>query len=106
MLLHCNSSATESRRPRRTACHGRLFRIPCASAGYAPLLHQGATMKLHSRSLLLATLSPFAFATAAEAQQTNQPAAQPAPAAATQNTTPDEETIVVTGTRRSDRTVS
>jgi iron complex outermembrane receptor protein len=63
-------------------------------------------MKLHSRSLLLATLSPFAFATAAEAQQTNQPAAQPAPAAATQNTTPDEETIVVTGTRRSDRTVA
>ena len=63
-------------------------------------------MKLHSRSLLLATLSPFAFATAAEAQQTNQPAAQPAPAAAAQSTTPDEETIVVTGTRRSDRTVA
>lgn len=63
-------------------------------------------MKLHSRSLLLVTLSPFAFATAVQAQQTNQPAAQPAPAAATQSTTPDEETIVVTGTRRSDRTVA
>lgn len=63
-------------------------------------------MKLKSRSLLLVTLSPFVFATAAQAQQTNQPAAQPAPAAATQSTTPDEETIVVTGTRRSDRTVA
>ena len=63
-------------------------------------------MKLHSRSLLLATLSPFAFATAAQAQQTNQPAAQPAPATATQETPTDNETIVVTGTRRSDRTVA
>lgn len=63
-------------------------------------------MKLHSRSLLLVTSSPFAFVTAVQAQQTNQPAAQPAPAAATQSTTPDEETIVVTGTRRSDRTVA
>jgi iron complex outermembrane receptor protein len=63
-------------------------------------------MKLHSRSLLLATLSPFAFATAAQAQQTNQPAVQPAPATATQETPTDNETIVVTGTRRSDRTVA
>lgn len=63
-------------------------------------------MKMPFRAFLLVTLSPFGIATAAQAQQTNQPAAEPAPAAAARQTAPDEQTIVVTGTRRSDRTVA
>ena len=51
------------------------------------------------RSLLLATLSPLAFASAAAGQQ--EPVAQ-----AQQAAQPDESVIIVTGTRRTDRTVA
>jgi iron complex outermembrane receptor protein len=55
-------------------------------------------------SVLLAGLSPLALAAPAAAQQ-NQAAAQ-TPQAQAQSETPNEQTIVVTGTRRSDRTVA
>ena len=58
-----------------------------------------------ARALLLASLSPLAFASPAIAQQ-NQQVAQEAPDAKVQEATPDEATIVVTGTRRADRTVA
>ncbi|NUT01289.1 MAG: TonB-dependent receptor, partial [Sphingomonas sp.] len=61
-------------------------------------------MKLAARTLLFASLSPIALATPALAQE-NQSAAQ-APQAQAQAQNPDEQTIVVTGTRRSDRTVA
>ena len=61
--------------------------------------------KLAIRSLMLATLSPLAFAAPASAQQ-NQEAVQDAPEAQRQGELPDESTIVVTGTRRTDRTVA
>ena len=68
------------------------------------------------RSLILATISPLALAAAPALAQ--QPSAQPQPTtpsapppdastdAATAGQTPDETTIVVTGTRRTDRTVA
>ena len=59
-------------------------------------------MKVAARTLLLATLSPMAFATPAIAQQ-DQTAAQTSQA---QSENPDGQTIVVTGTRRSGRTVA
>jgi iron complex outermembrane receptor protein len=62
-------------------------------------------MRIGTRTLLLASLSPFAFATPALAQQ-NQEAVQDAPAAQQQGDLPDQQTIVVTGTRRTDRTVA
>ena len=66
---------------------------------------KGVTMSLSARTLLLATLSPFAFATPAFGQ--NQDVAEEQSAQQPQEqTTPDSETIVVTGTRRSDRTVA
>ena len=67
------------------------------------------------RSLILATISPLVFATPAFAQQPSpqpQPTTPSAPPpdastdAATAGETPDESTIVVTGTRRTDRTVA
>ena len=58
------------------------------------------------RALLLASLSPLALAMPALAQQ-NQQAVQDAPTEAqAQGDTPDQTTIVVTGTRRIDRTVA
>jgi len=64
-------------------------------------------MNLATRTLLLATLSPFAFAVPAVAQDQTVP---PAPDATTntevQDERPDNQTIVVTGTRRSGRTVA
>jgi iron complex outermembrane receptor protein len=58
------------------------------------------------RALLLASLSPIAFAAPAAAQQ-NQQAVQNAPTQAqAQGDTPDQQTIIVTGTRRTDRTVA
>src|SRR5215210_3713557 len=58
------------------------------------------------RSLILATISPLALAAPAWAQQ-NQEAVQDARTeAAAQGDTPDQSTIVVTGTRRTDRTVA
>lgn len=58
------------------------------------------------RAALLAGFSPFALASPAVAQQ-NQEAVQDAPTeAAAQGDTPDQDTIVVTGTRRTDRTVA
>ena len=57
------------------------------------------------RSLFLATISPLAIIAPAQAQQSGAPAAPP-PAAAAEGETPDESTIVVTGTRRTDRTVA
>jgi iron complex outermembrane recepter protein len=59
-------------------------------------------MKIAARSILLATLSPIAFATPAIAQQ-DQTTAQTSQA---QSENPDEQTIVVTGTRRLGRTVA
>src|SRR5687768_5573299 len=61
--------------------------------------------KLTVRSLILTTISPLAFASPALAQQ-NQQVAQEAPDAQVQEANPDESTIVVTGTRRADRTVA
>ncbi len=61
--------------------------------------------KLAIRSLMLTTLSPLAFAAPASAQQ-NQEAVQDAPEAQRQGELPDQSTIVVTGTRRTDRTVA
>ena len=61
-------------------------------------------MKLTARSLLLVTLSPVAFASPAHAQ-VNQEAAQ-TPQAQAASETPTEQDIIVTGTRRSDRTVA
>ena len=61
-------------------------------------------MKLSTRSLLFAGLSTVAFATPAFAQE-NQEAAQ-TPQAQAASETPDEQTIIVTGTRRADRTVA
>ena len=52
------------------------------------------------RASLLVTLSPLALASPALSQQ--EPAAQPAPTA----DRPDENVIIVTGTRRTDRTVA
>ena len=64
-------------------------------------------MTFHKNAaLLLAGLSPFALAGTAAAQQ-NQEAVQNAPTeAAAQGETPPEGTIIVTGTRRIDRTVA
>src|SRR5688572_28883198 len=64
-----------------------------------------AMFKLTVRSLILTTISPLAFASPALAQQ-NQQVAQEAPDAQVQEATLDESTIVVTGTRRADRTVA
>ncbi|NUS99939.1 MAG: TonB-dependent receptor plug domain-containing protein, partial [Sphingomonas sp.] len=63
-------------------------------------------MRLATRALLLATLSPFAFASPALAQDQTVP---PAPDATNVQPQPSQEPtseIVVTGTRRSDRTVA
>jgi iron complex outermembrane receptor protein len=63
-------------------------------------------MRLAIRALLLATLSPFAFVTPALAQDQTVP---PAPDATNVQPQPSQEPtseIVVTGTRRSDRTVA
>ena len=59
--------------------------------------------KFAIRSLFLATISPLALP--AHAQETQGP---PAPAAATAAAEPESEqsTIIVTGTRRTDRTVA
>ncbi len=54
------------------------------------------------RTLILTSISPLALAVPAHAQGT-QP---PPPATTTSAETPDESTIVVTGTRRTDRTVA
>jgi len=66
--------------------------------------------KFNFRSLLLAGLSPLAFAVPATAQdappataQVPPPAASPAPAPVATN---DQDAIIVTGTRRTDRTVA
>ena len=61
-------------------------------------------MNFASRTLLLVSLSPIALAPPALAQE-NQAAAQ-TPQAQTQAENPDEQTIIVTGTRRADRTVA
>lgn len=61
-------------------------------------------MRLDTRALLFASLSPIAFSAPALAQE-NQSAAQ-TPQAQAQAEGADEQTIIVTGTRRSDRTVA
>jgi iron complex outermembrane recepter protein len=61
-------------------------------------------MKLATRTLLFVTLSPLAF-TAPAYSQANQEAAQ-TPQAQAQAESPNEQTIIVTGTRRADRTVA
>ena len=58
-------------------------------------------MKLAPRALLFASLSPLALSAPAMAQ--DQP---PAPGPQAQAGNPDEQAIIVTGTRRSDRTVA
>jgi len=60
--------------------------------------------KFAIRCAILATISPLAFMSPARAQDAPPPPAAPAATASTDN--PDETTIVVTGTRRSDRTVA
>ena len=63
-------------------------------------------MTVTTRSALLAGLSSLAFAAPAAAQQ-NQQAVQNAPTEAqAQGDTPDQQTIIITGTRRTDRTVA
>jgi len=61
-------------------------------------------MTLATRTLLLATLSPFALAVPAYAQDQSSPPAQDT-AQADEEDDPNQE-IVVTGTRRTDRTVT
>src|SRR5215213_3002446 len=61
-------------------------------------------MKLASRTLLFVTLSPLAF-TAPAYSQANQEAAQ-TPQAQAQAESPNEQTIVITGTRAANRTVA
>jgi iron complex outermembrane receptor protein len=61
-------------------------------------------MMNNSRAVLLAGLSSFAFAVPAQAQQ-NEQAVQNAPQVQAQGELPDQSTIIVTGTRRLDRTV-
>ena len=61
-------------------------------------------MTLASRTLLFVSISPIALAAPALAQE-NQAAAQ-TPQAQAQAESPDEQTIIVTGTRRADRTVA
>ncbi|HKH28201.1 MAG TPA: TonB-dependent receptor plug domain-containing protein, partial [Sphingomicrobium sp.] len=61
-------------------------------------------MKPAARTLLFVTLSPLAF-TAPAHSQANQGAAQ-TPQAQAEAEGPDEQTIIVTGTRRADRTVA
>ena len=69
-------------------------------------------LKLTVRSLILTTISSLALASPAYAQQpapVQTPSSPPADAstdAATAGETPDESTIIVTGTRRTDRTVA
>ncbi len=58
--------------------------------------------KVTIRSLILATISPLALAAPAAAQET----APATPAATADAENPDETTIIVTGTRRTDRTVA
>jgi iron complex outermembrane receptor protein len=62
-------------------------------------------MKVATRTLLFVTLSPITLSVAAQAQQGQQGQQAPVQPAA-ENDTADEKTIVVTGTRRSDRTVA
>jgi iron complex outermembrane recepter protein len=61
-------------------------------------------MTMTTRALLLAGLSTFALAAPASAQQ-NEQAVQNAPQPQAQGELPDQSTIIVTGTRRMDRTV-
>ena len=58
------------------------------------------------RALLLATLSPMGFATPALGQANQEAAQTPQAQAQTEPATPSEQTIVVTGTRTSNRTVA
>ena len=62
-------------------------------------------MRGSSRVHLLAGLSALAIAAPAQAQQ-NQQAVQDAPQVQAQGDLPDQSTIVITGTRRVDRTVA
>lgn len=62
-------------------------------------------MRFGTRILLLSSLSPVAFAAPALAQE-NQAAAQTPQAQAEAQAPDEQQTIVVTGTRRSDRTVA
>lgn len=63
-------------------------------------------MTLATRSLLLASLSPFAFAVPAQAQDQTAPPVQDSAPAQAQDEQRGEGTIIVTGTRRTDRTVA
>jgi len=63
-------------------------------------------MRLATRALLLATLSPIAFATPAFAQDQTVPPAPDATNVQPQPSAEPSSEIVVTGTRRSDRTVA
>ncbi len=59
-----------------------------------------------SRTLLLASFSPLAFAAPAAAQQNQGAVNENVAPAMARGETPDQTTIVVTGTRRTDRTVA
>ena len=62
--------------------------------------------KSHIRNLLFVTLSPLAFATPTLAQVQGPPAPAQAPAPAAAEPVDEQSTIIVTGTRRTDRTVA
>ncbi|MBA3526152.1 MAG: TonB-dependent receptor [Sphingomonas sp.] len=62
--------------------------------------------KLAFRSLILATISPLAFAAPAFAQQNQDAASETAPDSETAANQPPGTDIIVTGTRRIDRTVA
>ncbi|MCA1654082.1 MAG: TonB-dependent receptor plug domain-containing protein [Sphingomicrobium sp.] len=59
-----------------------------------------------SRAILLASFSPLAFAAPAAAQQNQGAVNENVAPANARGETPDQSTIVVTGTRRTDRTVA
>src|SRR3954462_14984608 len=93
-------------RPPATACNAASFRIP-SSIRWRRRRVTGEFSKMTkpNRAALLAGLSTLALAAPAQAQQ-NQQAVQNAPQAQAQGELPDQSTIVVTGTRRMDRTVA
>src|SRR5687768_4300229 len=65
-----------------------------------------AMTRLAIRSLILATISPLALAAPANAQQNQDAASQTAPDAETAANQPTATEPIVTGTRRTDRTVA
>src|SRR5215218_4793988 len=106
LLRHCNRSLTDLLQPCPTACHSAIFIFLSVGRRSSAVDRGKAKMIKVTRCLLLAGLSSLAIAAPAQAQQ-NQEAVQDAPTQAqAQGDTPDQQTIIVTGTRRADRTVA